>query len=188
MHNISTPVRVVRGHILSEPPTRHPDTRGPEHPNPPPSMTIEDHQKRRKHITRSLLIAAGGLFITAAALAVVKPSGPPEPIYEARQTLDLQPLVETVAADARAPYITETRIQRGDTVAALLQRLGIAEDGLLPFLIQDKGARSIYKLYPGRVVQAALDDQGSMVWLRYGHTPGTRGDSGYESRWLEVRP
>ncbi len=151
-------------------------------------MTIEDHQKRRKHVTRSLLIAAGGLFITAAALAVVKPSGPPEPIYEARQTLDLQPLVETVAADARAPYITETRIQRGDTVAALLQRLGVSEDGLLPFLIQDKGARSIYKLYPGRVVQAALDDQGSMVWLRYGHTPGTRGDSGYESRWLEVRP
>lgn len=151
-------------------------------------MTIEDHQKRRKHITRSLLIAAAGLFITAAALAVVKPSAPPEPLYEARQTLDLQPLAKATAADNTAPFIAETRIQRGDTVAALLQRLGVDEDGLLPFLIHDKGARSIYKLYPGRVVQAALDDQGSMVWLRYGHTPGTRGDSGYESRWLEVRP
>src|SRR5690606_29919475 len=130
MHNISTPVRVVRGHILSEPPTRHPDTRGPEHPNPPPSMTIEDHQKRRKHITRSLLIAAAGLFITAAAWAVVKPSAPPEPLYEARQTLDLQPLAKATAADNTAPFIAETRIQRGDTVAALLQRLGVDEDGL----------------------------------------------------------
>src|SRR5690606_35080958 len=61
-------------------------------------------------------------------------------------------------------------------------------DGLLPFLIQDKGARSIYKLYPGRTLQAALDDQGSLVWLRYAHTPGTRTPEGYVSKWLEVTP
>ncbi|WP_269496694.1 M23 family metallopeptidase [Castellaniella sp. S9] len=151
-------------------------------------MTTEDHQPRRKHITRSLLIAAGGLFITAAALAVVKPSAPPEPVYEAHRTLDLRPLDEPVAAADEAPFITETRIRRGDTVAAVLQRLGVDEDGLLPFLIQNKGARSIYKLYPGRVLQAALDDAGSLVWLRYAHTPGTRDKADYVSRWLEVRP
>ncbi len=133
-------------------------------------------------------MAAGGLFLTAAALAVVKPSTPPEPIYEARSTLDLHPLAAPGAEDEKAPFIAQTRIRSGDTVEALLQRLGIDEDGLLPFLVHDKGARSIYKLYPGRVVQAALDEQGALVWLRYAHTPGTQGDGGYVSRWLEVRP
>ena len=56
-------------------------------------MMPEAHPpQHRRHITRSLLFAAGGLFLTAAALAVVRPSAPPEPVFQARQTLDLPPL------------------------------------------------------------------------------------------------
>ncbi len=151
-------------------------------------MMPEAHQPQphRRHVTRSLLIAAGGLFLTAAALAVVKPSPPPEPVFQARQTLDLPPL--GILAHDSAPYVATTRIRRGDTVSDLLRRLGVNEDGLLTFLTHDPGARSIYKLYPGRTVRAALDDQGNMVWLRYVHTPGTSVKSGVESGWLEVRP
>ncbi len=151
-------------------------------------MMPEAHQpQHRRHITRSLLFAAGGLFLTAAALAVVQPSAPPEPVFQARQTLDLPPLNAQTGHDA-APYIASTRIRRGDTVADLLNRLGVDEDGLLAFLTHDERARSIYKLYPGRTVQAALDDQGRMVWLRYTHTPGASVKSGVDSAWLEVRP
>ncbi len=151
-------------------------------------MMPEAHPpQRRRHITRSLLFAAGGLFLTAAALAVVQPSAPPEPAFQARQTLDLPPL--NARSDQKAaPYIASTRIRRGDTVSDLLNRLGVNEDGLLAFLTHDERARSIYKLYPGRTVQAALDDQGRMVWLRYAHTPGTTVKSGVDSAWLEVRP
>src|SRR5690606_25921584 len=49
-------------------------------------------------------------------------------------------------------------------------------------------ARSIYKLYPGRVIRAALDHEGRLVSLRYDHTPGVRDQGQYFSRWLEVRP
>lgn len=151
-------------------------------------MMPEAHQPpRRRHVTRSLLFAAGGLFLTAAALAVVQPSPPPEPVFQARQTLDLPPLGAQASHDA-APYIASTRIRRGDTVADLLNRLGINENGLLTFLTHDARARSIYKLYPGRTVQAALNDQGRMVWLRYAHTPGATAKSGVDSAWLEVRP
>ncbi|MFC4296581.1 peptidoglycan DD-metalloendopeptidase family protein [Castellaniella hirudinis] len=151
-------------------------------------MMPEAHQPpRRRHVTRSLLFAAGGLFLTAAALAVVQPSPPPEPVFQARQTLDLPPLDARANHDA-APYIASTRIRRGDTVADLLNRLGINENGLLAFLTHDARARSIYKLYPGRTVQAALNDQGRMVWLRYAHTPGATAKSGVDSAWLEVRP
>ncbi|MGB6241637.1 MAG: peptidoglycan DD-metalloendopeptidase family protein [Castellaniella sp.] len=150
-------------------------------------MTPDAHQTpRHRHITRSLLFAAGGLFLTAAALAVVKPAPQPEPIFQARQTLDLPPM-GSQQQDA-APYVASTRIRRGDTVSALLHRLGVNEDGLLVFLTHEKDARSIYKLYPGRTIKAALDEQGNLVWLRYAHTPGSSVKSGIESAWLEVRP
>jgi murein DD-endopeptidase MepM/ murein hydrolase activator NlpD len=142
---------------------------------------------RHRHVTRSLLFAAGGLFLTAAALAVVQPPPQPEPIFQARQTLDLPPLDARTGHDTQ-PYIASTRIRRGDTVADLLNRLGVNENGLLTFLTHDEHARSIYKLYPGRTVQAGLDAQGNMVWLRYAHTPGTTVKSGVDSAWLEVRP
>ena len=151
-------------------------------------MTPEAHPPhRRRHLTRSLLFAAGGLFLTAAALAVVKPGPQPEPVFQARQTLDLPPLDTHTDEDAQ-PYIASTRIRRGDTVADILNRLGVREDGLLAFLTHDEHARSIYKLYPGRTVQAGLDEQGRMVWLRYAHTPATTAKSGVNSAWLEVRP
>src|SRR5690606_3225656 len=168
---------------LSRPGCAQPESTGPI----PPMMPEATPQQRRHHVTRSLLFAAGGLFLTAAALAVVQPSTPPEPIFQARQTLDLPP--QHVAGDQKAaPYIASTRIRRGDTVSDLLNRLGVHEDGLLAFLTHDERARSIYKLYPGRTVQAALDEQGRMVWLRYTHTPGTTEKSGLVSAWLEVRP
>ncbi|MFV0284559.1 MAG: peptidoglycan DD-metalloendopeptidase family protein [Castellaniella sp.] len=151
-------------------------------------MTPEVHQpKHRLHLTRSLLFAASGLFLTAAALAVVQPPAPPQPVFQAHQTLDLPPL-DGQAGDDTAPYIASTRIRSGDTVSDVLNRLGVNENGLLSFLTHDPNARSVYKLYPGRTVQAALDSQGRMVWLRYAHTPGTNVESGVDSAWLEVRP
>jgi murein DD-endopeptidase MepM/ murein hydrolase activator NlpD len=140
-----------------------------------------------RHITRSLMFAAGGLFLTAAALAVVKPSEPPELVFQAHQTLDLPPMGNSGIRPSE-PYVASTRIRRGDTVADLLDRLGVDEDGLLKFLTHDASARSIYKLYPGRTIEAALDSHNNLVWLRYAHTPGTNVKSGVDSSWLEVRP
>lgn len=150
-------------------------------------MPDANQTPRHRHITRSLLLAAGGLFLTAAALAVVKPNTPPEPIYQAKTILDLPP-VNASADNKPAPYIAATRIHRGDTLAELLQRLGVNEKGLLPFLTHNEDARSIYKLYPGRIVKAALDADGNMQWFRYIHTPGTKTDGTVASAWLEVRP
>ncbi len=141
---------------------------------------------RNRHITRSLLLAAAGLFITAGALAVVKPAAPPEPVYQAHTTLQLSPLDDL--QESAAPYIVSARIRNGDTVGDVLDRLGVQEPGLLSFLIQSKEARSIYKLFPGLSLQAALDNQGNLVWLRYNHTRGTQTAEGVQSGWLEIRP
>jgi len=152
-------------------------------------QAIRPHN-RHHYITGGLALVALGLFAAAAALAVVKPPADARmpPLSEARLKLALPESLDLSAADGfSAPFIDETRIRPGDTLAAILQRLNVQEPGLLGFLTHDKSARSIYKLYPGRSVQAALDQHGQLAWLRYYHTPATTDNGRFVSKWLEIR-
>lgn len=144
--------------------------------------------KKSQFIQKSLLIIALGLFAGAAAIAVVKPDNEPI-IYQASQALELPSGVTPLGQTSTDPFIHETRIRRGDTLAALLKRLHVEAPGLQAFLTHDKKARSIYKLYPGRAIQVALNDENNLLWLRYVHTPATDASAGDTvSKWLEVRP
>lgn len=153
---------------------------------------LRARHKNRHLLRNSLVLVALGLFAAAAALAVVTPPDAPI-IYQAHEKLALpapfpQPLGQTDNDVDSAPYISEIRIRRGDTLAALLQRLHVQEPGLQQFLVQEKAARSIYKLYPGRIVQAAHNAAGELVWLRYNHTPASTDEGDHVSKWLEIRP
>ncbi|NYT84053.1 M23 family metallopeptidase [Pollutimonas harenae] len=153
-----------------------------------PSYRAIVRSHRSHHFFRNgLAVVALGLFATAAALAVVQPPEVPV-VYEARQTLDLPSPFPQAQNNFSAPFIGQTLIRAGDTLAVLLQRLHVQEPGLLPFLIQNKNARSIYKLYPGRNLQAALDQDGNLAWLRYHHTPYAVEQGKPVSRWLEITP
>ena len=70
----------------------------------------------------------------------------------------------------------------------MLQRLELDAPELQTFLTHDASARSIYKLYPGRSVQAATDEDGNLIWLRYIHTPGNETDGQVVTRMLHVAP
>src|SRR3546814_5622639 len=118
---------------------------------------IRDAVRRHPTFCRTgLTFAALGLFVTAAALAVVKPSSHDElpELYQASQALALPDPFPEPLNHFSSPFVHQTRIRRGDTLAALLSRLNVHEQGLMRFLIQDKDARSIYKLYPGRTIEA----------------------------------
>ncbi|MDX3893812.1 M23 family metallopeptidase [Pusillimonas sp.] len=152
--------------------------------------TLVRPTNRHHYVTGGLATIALGLFVAAAALAVVKPSSQIDlpAITETSRSLALPSPFPEASAKFSSPFIDETRIKPGDTVSALLQRLDVDESGLLAFLTHDKSARSIYKLYPGRTVQAALDEAGQLVWLRYYHTPASSQGGKPLSQWLEVRP
>jgi murein DD-endopeptidase MepM/ murein hydrolase activator NlpD len=157
-------------------------------PDTPSMRAIARAHRKPFHLVRkTLLLVALGLFGTAGALAVVEPPEKPA-AYTARSILELPELPSIDQVATSDPFISETVIQRGDTLAALLQRLNVHEPGLQAFLIKEPAARSIYKLYPGRIVRAALDHEGRLVSLRYDHTPGVRENGRFLSRWLEVQP
>src|SRR5690606_32986787 len=153
----------------------------------PSSQDIHRSHRTHHFLRNGVVLVALALFAGAAALAVVKPVETP-PVYQARKILALPNPFPQPLNDFSAPFISETLIRRGDTLAALLQRLNIQEPGLQAFLMQNKDARSVYKLYPGRSVRAALDKDGNLVWLRYHHTPGAQEKGKYVSRWLEITP
>lgn len=152
---------------------------------------LRARQKNRHFFRNGFVLVALALFATAAALAVVKPPELPA-TYQAHERLQLpEPFPEPLggqSTSSTAPFISETQIRRGDTLAVLLQRLQVHENGLQQFLVHNEAARSIYKLYPGRTIQAALDTEGNLVWLRYNHTPSSTENGISVAKWLEINP
>lgn len=64
-------------------------------------------------------------------------------------------------------YWREARIERGDTIASILQRLQIDEAGAALLLQHTREARSLYRLIPGRTVRARTTADGRLLALRY---------------------
>ncbi|HLR81568.1 MAG TPA: M23 family metallopeptidase [Paenalcaligenes sp.] len=143
--------------------------------------------KRPKFIQKSLLTIALGLFVGAGAIAVVPPAQEPVPEIYHTSTMLEAPIIKSLQGQA-GPFIHQTSIRQGDTLAAILKRLEVDEPDLQHFLTYDEAARAIYKLYPGRTIQVSLDENNKLQWLRYNHTPADKDDNTVVSRWLEVTP
>lgn len=146
--------------------------------------------KRSDFTRRLLLVTAFGLFGAAAAVGMVaqNPQQQAAPsVQHIVERLPLPALAEmTVATAEDELFVREERIQRGDSVATMLKRLEVNDAGLQRFLVTHPSARSISRLYPGRVMQVATNAQGELRWLRYIHTPGVESDGAVVQQLLEV--
>jgi murein DD-endopeptidase MepM/ murein hydrolase activator NlpD len=74
-------------------------------------------------------------------------------------------------------FIHEERVRRGDTLGALLTRLTVNDSAAEAFVRSDPPSRALYQLRPGRVMQAATDANGSLMWLRYMRMSGDSGSN-----------
>lgn len=138
---------------------------------------------------RVALLGAFAMFGAAAAIGMVQPSKDNSVQVQQRMLRETLPLTldASAAEAAEADFVHETRIRSGDTLAQVLKRLNIDEPGLLAFLTHNPDARSIYRLYPGRSLQASLDENGQLNWLRYIHTPQATENNQPVTALLEVR-
>ena len=70
-------------------------------------------------------------------------------------------------------FVSQERVLRGDTVAALLDRLGVEDARALEFLRTDAAGRVIFRqLVPGRMIQARTGMNSELLELRYFMSPG----------------
>ena len=117
---------------------------------------------RRRRAVVALGVVA--LLLGVAATGTVKDSPPPE-----RQIV-VEPLTLTLpdpAADPVQAYWHETRLERGDTFAALLSRLGVDGAETSRLLKENGGSKPFRSLRPGMTVQAQTSELGQLLALRF---------------------
>ncbi len=72
-----------------------------------------------------------------------------------------------VPSDNTGSFWHEERIQRGDTMSALLDRLNVNDEDINGFLQSAKDSKSLRQLIPGKIVRAQTDSEGNLLALQY---------------------
>ncbi len=118
-------------------------------------------------------LAFGVLLLLLSALTVltafgVAPGTAPDDISRRWVEQDIALADWAAATPPAQQYVTQERVLRGDTVAAILDRLGVHDPDALDFMRSDRIGRTIFRqLVPGRIMQAACDAGGRLARLRY---------------------
>lgn len=124
---------------------------------------------------KARIISASALFLAvcafgAAGVAPLAPDASDLPVTTIAQDIQLPDLSTQITAlqqqEATQKYIHEEKIRAGDTLATLLNRLGVEDDAAENFIKKDKTARAIMQLRSGKRVQAQTDENGNLLWLK----------------------
>jgi len=144
----------------------------------------------RHSLMTILLIALAGFGATAFGVAV----NMPEPVLaslglisEPISTLDTDAQFEALALHRLDAYRTDLT-RPGDSVAALLGRLNIADPAAVRFFRDDTASRSLFDGRPGKSVRARVDSAGRLLELiaRYGALDRTRSGSHFSRLRVEL--
>ena len=120
--------------------------------------------------TRILSMTAILLAVCAFGAAGVAPMAPDAadlPVKSIEQELSLPNLSEQIARlqTEEQTFLHEERVRLGDTLAALLSRLGVNDDEAATFIKSDRVALGVLRLKAGRRVQAQTSREGHLLRL-----------------------
>jgi murein DD-endopeptidase MepM/ murein hydrolase activator NlpD len=113
----------------------------------------------------ALAVGATALLVGVAAFGTARDSDR----IVVRESV-VEPLVLALPDPSAAPvqaYWHETRFERGDTFAALLNRLGVDGADIALLLKQHGGSKPFRSLRPGMTVHAQTSDLGQLLELRF---------------------
>ncbi len=126
-------------------------------------------ESKPRHFWGTAAVAGTSLFGMVAAFAVAPTTAQLQASQQVViETLPL-PRIEVSAADSIEPealYIREERVQRGDSIASLLARMGVDDPQAAEFLRQDKRTSALFRqLRPGKWVTTRTDADGKLFAL-----------------------
>jgi len=121
-----------------------------------------------RNVALRWLIALSTLPLLGMAVAFgIAPATEPQPV-ELKTVIEGLALPQATALNTGDDtYWREVRIQRGDTIGSLLNRLQIEDAAAVNFLRSAKDAKTLYQLVPGRSVRAKTSENGELIALRY---------------------
>ncbi|HTD04831.1 M23 family metallopeptidase [Undibacterium sp.] len=121
----------------------------------------------------SRLVSLSALFLAicafgAVAVAPMAPDASDLPVKRITQQLDLPKLDEQVAAleNAEQHFVSQEKVLRGDSLGALLIRLGVDDNDATNFIKSDPIARNVMQVKAGKSVRAQTNDEGELEWLQ----------------------
>jgi murein DD-endopeptidase MepM/ murein hydrolase activator NlpD len=125
------------------------------------------------HTTRKTrIVGAGAVFLAvcafgATAVAPIAPDPADLPVKSISQQLELPNLAAQIAAlqNDTQQFVHEERVRRGDSIGAVLTRLGVDDAQAQNFIRSDKTAKRILSLKNGKRIQAETDENGLLLSL-----------------------
>jgi murein DD-endopeptidase MepM/ murein hydrolase activator NlpD len=122
---------------------------------------------------KARITSAGAIFLAvcafgAAGVAPLAPDASDLPVKSIQQDLALPNLADQIAALQKdeQQFVREERVRAGDTLAVLLQRLGVDDPEAVNFIKSDKVAKGVMQLKTGKKVSAQTGENGNLLWLR----------------------
>lgn len=124
-------------------------------------------ESRPHHFWVGAMVAGVSLFSMVAAFGTAPDSA--EIRDYQRTVVEEIPLAIDSSRNAESgPFVREERVQRGDTVAALLARLGMQDEHAFAFLRQQHDTQAIFsQLRPGKIVTARTSESGELLALTF---------------------
>ncbi len=123
-------------------------------------------QERKLSLRWLVAISSLPLFGIVAAFGIAPDTQTRQiPVHTVIENLQLPS--DATPSDIAGNFWHEERIQRGDTMAALLSRLNVNDEDITGFLQSAKDSKSLRQLIPGRMVRAQTDSEGDLVALQY---------------------
>jgi murein DD-endopeptidase MepM/ murein hydrolase activator NlpD len=122
---------------------------------------------------KARIISASAIFLAvcafgAAGVAPLAPDASDIPVTSIAQDLELPNLTDQINAlrQDEQQFIHEEKVRPGDTLAILLNRLGVDDPVAVNFIKSDKVAKAVMGLKTGKRVQAQTAANGELQWLR----------------------
>ena len=114
------------------------------------------------------LVALSTIPLLGMAVAFgIAPATDPRPV-ELKTVIENLVLPQAaILNEGDSAFWREARIQRGDTIASLLNRLQVEDEAAVNFIRSAKHAKTLYQLIPGRSVRAQTSEDGELIALRY---------------------
>jgi len=128
-------------------------------------------------LLKPLLVAVAAVLVCAmtvlTAFGIAPGTAPTDvAVTVVRESIPLEEPAPLPEPNAR--YVTQERVLRGDTVAAIFDRLGVDDPRALDWLKADATGRLIFRqLVPGKMLQAESGPSHELLTLRYFLGPAT---------------
>ena len=124
-------------------------------------------ENRPRHFWAGAAVAGVSLFSMVAAFGTA-PNSAEIKGFQRTIVEQLSFALDVSAAPESISFVREERIQRGDTVATLLSRLGVQDDQAFTYLLQQPSTQPLFRqLRPGKVVTARTGESGELISLTF---------------------